>query len=136
MIQIISYEKLKEIEKNPFLDVNKGKYAVLNKEKDIYICLDNRSGKPHKRTCTGIIEVVKWFNGMLTIDNQSIESSDVSYKFQPGEAGVMHRKYGPCSIINRSLWNGIKFYEIRVHGTTSKILVTEHQLQKEQHHGH
>ncbi|HOI86203.1 MAG TPA: hypothetical protein PLP48_09030 [Acholeplasmataceae bacterium] len=60
----------------------------------------------------------------------------MDYKFQPGEPGVMHRRYGSCSIVNRSTWNGIKFYEIRVHGTTSKIQVTESQLQKESSHGH
>lgn len=66
MIQIITHEKLEKIEKNPLLDINKGKYAALNLKKDQYICLDNSSGTPHKRICTGIVEAVKWFNGKLT----------------------------------------------------------------------
>lgn len=66
MIQIITKEKLSEIEKHPLLDINKGKYAVLNKKKDKYICLDNRSGNPHKKVCIGIVEAVKWFNGIQT----------------------------------------------------------------------
>ncbi|HOI86202.1 MAG TPA: hypothetical protein PLP48_09025 [Acholeplasmataceae bacterium] len=64
MIQIITHEKLKEIEKKPLLDIHKGKYAALNRKKDKYICLDNRSGTPYKKICTGIVEAVKWFNGI------------------------------------------------------------------------
>lgn len=67
---------------------------------------------------------------------QFIDESKITYMFKPGETGINHRKYGPCSIVSRSTWNAINFYEIRVHGTTNTIQVTESQLSKEQKHEH
>ena len=64
MIQIITKEKMNQIIEHPLLDVNKGKYAVI--EKDQFHCIDNSSGSAYQRVCRNIIEAVKWFNGMLT----------------------------------------------------------------------
>lgn len=57
-----------------------------------------------------------------------------SFKYQPGEIGVMHRKFGPCSIIDHYMWKCIKLYKVRIHGTSTHIEVTEGSLTKEQKH--
>ena len=64
MIQIITKEKMNQIIEQPLLDINKGKYAVI--EKDQFICVDNSSGSAYQKIFISIIDVVKWFNGMLT----------------------------------------------------------------------
>lgn len=63
-----------------------------------------------------------------------VENDQLKYKFKPGETGVSHRKFGPCSIIDKFIWNSIKFYEVRIHGTSTHIDVTESSLIKEQSH--
>jgi len=64
MIEIITKEKMTEIIEKPLLDINKGKYTVIDKDK--FICIDNTSGSAHQRTCKDITDAVKWFNGKLT----------------------------------------------------------------------
>jgi len=64
MIEIISKDKMQEIIRNPLLDINKGKYTVI--DDDQFICVDNSSGSAYQKIFISIIDVVKWFNGMLT----------------------------------------------------------------------
>lgn len=62
---------------------------------------------------------------------KDIEDHETNYKYEPGETNIKHRKYGPCSITDRFIWNGVNFYSIRVHGTLTMFQVTESQLIKE-----
>jgi len=60
----------------------------------------------------------------------------LKHRFQINESGVIHKRFGPVSIIDTFFWNKIPFYEIRVHGTCTCIQVTESQLYKEDPHDH
>lgn len=58
------------------------------------------------------------------------------HHYQINETGVFHKRFGPVIILDTFFWNKIPFYEIRDHGTSICIQVTESQLTKEEPHVH
>lgn len=67
MIILIQEDRLQEIKKYPFLDKNKGTFITIEKsgDRDVYRCIDNRSGAAYEKTVNLPTEAVMWFKGIL-----------------------------------------------------------------------
>lgn len=68
MIILITKEQYQKILENPLLDVNKGKFIMIEKHDDVekWMCLDNVSGSAYQTVAKNIVDVVKWFQGILS----------------------------------------------------------------------